>query len=245
MDWEKFERARALFGRYGVRPLIGVIPENRCPKLTRYAPREEGFWALVRELQGQGWGVALHGYRHVAQTSAGGWYGVSGYKSEFAGVDAAEQREAIARGARILRENGVAIDCFMAPWHAFDGATIDALKAAGIFAVTDGYALFPYERRGVLFVPQVAEKALPVKAGVQTLCQHVNNWGEGDFAAMEALFEARGGEVITFAEALLQARSGLVSLADQTVGHTVFALLAARRRLMSLRGSLKSNARAM
>jgi hypothetical protein len=35
MDWERFYKFKALLDRYQVKPLIGVVPDNRDPGLVK------------------------------------------------------------------------------------------------------------------------------------------------------------------------------------------------------------------
>ena len=46
MDWQKFDRFKALLDSYGVKPLIGVVPDNKDEKLSIDPPREE-FWDKI------------------------------------------------------------------------------------------------------------------------------------------------------------------------------------------------------
>ena len=49
MNWERFRKIEDLFKKYDIRPLIGVVPDNRDPKLS---PDEEcsSFWEEVKRL---------------------------------------------------------------------------------------------------------------------------------------------------------------------------------------------------
>ena len=73
MDWKKFNDFKELLDEYGIKPLIGVVPDNQDDNLER---REENrgngadwipkdFWGYIRQLQEQGWVVAMHGYQHI------------------------------------------------------------------------------------------------------------------------------------------------------------------------------------
>ena len=78
MDWEKFHAFRELLERYGVNPLIGVVPDNRDGNLNRGAENPE-FWQYVKQLQESGWVVALHGYRHLYTEKKGGMFPLNGF----------------------------------------------------------------------------------------------------------------------------------------------------------------------
>ena len=97
MDRERFGRLKDLMDRYGVRPLIGVVPVCRDPKLAVNEPMED-FWGFVRELkEQQGWSVAMHGCHHVYTTEEGGLFPL-GRKSEFAGLSFEQQKDLIETG---------------------------------------------------------------------------------------------------------------------------------------------------
>ncbi len=54
MDWERFLKFKALLDRYQVKPLIGVVPDNRDENLVKKEPSAEekklaeGFWDYVK-----------------------------------------------------------------------------------------------------------------------------------------------------------------------------------------------------
>ena len=193
MNYENFCRIRDLFQKYGVRPLIGVIPYNEDTKLKGQVGREhisqERFWAEMRELQqNHGWAIALHGYNHVYVTDDGGMFGINP-RAEFAGLPLSQQEEKIREGRAILEENGLKIDAFMAPGHSMDWNTVEALKQNGIFVVTDGCCAYPYEKKSVLFVPQVWPWPHKNFYGVDTACFHINSWEPNLFEHLEIFLQ--------------------------------------------------------
>ena len=74
MDWERFYKFKALLDQYQVKPLIGVVPDNRDELLKGSgSPMDpEPFFEYIRQLQKEGWTVAMHGYQHIYGTSKGG-----------------------------------------------------------------------------------------------------------------------------------------------------------------------------
>ncbi|MBX3127663.1 MAG: DUF2334 domain-containing protein [Polyangiaceae bacterium] len=233
MAWPTFERVIEICERYGVYPLLGVIPDNRDPELLAY-PRREDFWSVVRDLQGRGWGVAQHGFQHVIRSRMGGLFGVNGFRSEFAGVPISEQRECVSVGAAVLRSAGLHIEAFMAPWHSFDLATVAALKEADIFAVTDGYSSFPVEYGGVLLVPQMTERVLPVPWGVQTVCYHWNAATEGSLRDFERFCAKNQARLVPFRDVLGGGLGAALGTVDRCAGRAALAALRARRRFFQL-----------
>jgi len=100
MVWDNFHKVKAIFDKYNIKPLIGVIPNCKDEKLTKYEYLKD-FWPMVKHLQEKGWVVALHGYTHEYHTQNSGilkmWK-----KSEFAGVPFKTQYTKINKGRAIL-----------------------------------------------------------------------------------------------------------------------------------------------
>ena len=78
MDWERFLKFKALLDRYQVKPLIGVVPDNRDENLVKKElsaeekKLSEGFWEYIKALKEDGWVIAMHGFRHIYSTKKGG-----------------------------------------------------------------------------------------------------------------------------------------------------------------------------
>jgi predicted deacetylase len=201
MSWVAFERARDLFLELGIRPLIGIVPDNRDPDLI-IAPARLSFWQEVRALQAAGWTIAQHGYQHIARTHSGGILNI-GKKSEFAGVPLAEQKMNIAKGLAIFTAHGIESPrTFMAPFHSFDRNTLVALSQLNFYAVTDGFGFHPFLQNGLIFVPQLFQSGLNFGFGVYTRCLHTNNMTEKDFDELEAFCRANLARIISFDQAL-------------------------------------------
>ena len=62
MNTEKWARIERILDKYKVRPIVGVIPENRDPDFVAVA--DENFWKKACEWQKKGWTIALHGLHH-------------------------------------------------------------------------------------------------------------------------------------------------------------------------------------
>ena len=43
MNWNLMEKSELLFEKYGVKPVLGVIPENKDNELLTY-PKKNNFW---------------------------------------------------------------------------------------------------------------------------------------------------------------------------------------------------------
>jgi predicted deacetylase len=226
MDHEKFARARAHFEAAGVRPLIGVVPDNQDPDLQIHPP-DPAFWEAIRDLRAHGWAVAQHGYRHRIHTSDCGLLDITP-RSEFAGRPLDVQRDDLAAGRAIMVAEGIATDIFMAPFHSYDAATLQALKAVGFTTLTDGYGLFPWREDGLLFVPQLFERPAHFGVGIYTMCLHLNNMRPDEIDALGRFLGANSARVIGFD----QARSQVLPAAlMRPVGQLLRLALTAKRRL--------------
>ncbi|WP_130836110.1 DUF2334 domain-containing protein [Lachnoclostridium sp. Marseille-P6806] len=205
MDWARFRRMKALLDRAGIRPLIGVVPSPQDAGLHFEAPHED-FWASVRQWKEAGWTIAMHGLTHVYTTADGGMFPLN-RQSEFAGLSLSRQRDMIAEGKRLLAEQGIRTDIFMAPSHSYDRSTLTALKDNGFTRITDGFGRAPYRCAGMTFYPISADRrrALAARRGMTTFVLHTNTMTESDFAFYETLLE--GGKVISYDE-LLQCPAG-------------------------------------
>ena len=195
MDWKKFDRAEAIFDRYGVCPLIGVVPDNRDPKL-HYNEKNNEFLERIRSCMDKGWTVAQHGTYHVYETKDGGLLGLN-QNSEFAGLPYEVQLEKLQKGRKILENNGICTDIFMAPGPTYDADTIKALKACGFLVVTDGLYPKPYRDGGLLFVPCRMNSNYKIK-GTDTVCLHTNLMKDEDFQKLEAFCKKNAKEIIPF-----------------------------------------------
>ncbi len=195
-----FARFRALFEEHGIRPLLGVVPDNRDPALEIDAP-DPGFWEEMRALRAAGWSVAQHGHQHRCDAPDGGILGVN-RRGEFASLPYDRQLEKIERGRARLREEGLETDVWMAPAHAFDRATLRALRHAGFRTVTDGHSLFPYERLGLRFIPCQMGVPRPVPVGVVTVYIHASWTPDAEFERFRRFVERHRRRIRDFSELL-------------------------------------------
>jgi predicted deacetylase len=199
MDHEKFARARAYFDKAGVRPLMGIVPDNHDPDLQIDAA-DPAFWEAMRSLRAKGWGISQHGYQHRIHTADRGLLGITP-RSEFAGRSLDAQRGDLAAGQAILVGEGIGTDIFMAPFHSYDKNTLTALRMLNFSTLTDGYGIFPWRQSGLTFVPQLFERSVHFGAGVYTMCLHLNNMAEAEIDALGKFMIANSRRFIGFEEA--------------------------------------------
>jgi len=199
MNWPMWREIEKLLVEADLKPLLAVVPSNQDAKLDVGAP-EDRFWELVRGWQARGWTIGLHGYQHRYVTSDAGLVGLN-QRSEFAGLSEAEQGEKLSRAVEIFRQHAVKPDLFIAPGHSFDAATVRALKALGIDAISDGFFLSPHrDPHGMLWVPQQMWGFRYRPFGTWTVCYHHNDWSARDLERFAADLRGYRSRITTFAE---------------------------------------------
>ena len=54
MNWEFMEKIEILFDVFGVKPVLGVIPDNKDAELLSYPKKNLNFWNQVRLWKNKG-----------------------------------------------------------------------------------------------------------------------------------------------------------------------------------------------
>lgn len=202
MDWEKFRRLEKLLDENHIAPLLGVVPDNQDPNLARN-PVMTDFDKQIKIWEEKGWALAMHGWKHIYTTKKGGLFPLNNF-SEFAGVPKEKQRKMISDGKEKLQKIGICTDIFMAPAHSFDKNTLSALKEAGFQYITDGFGDFPYEWKGLTFLPIAFQRSKDINksAGYTTLVFHTNTMDEQEFADFEKILKEHKNDFISYKEYL-------------------------------------------
>lgn len=197
MDIEKWDRMEQLLDKYGVKPLVGVIPHCEDPMMDDY-PIDSNFWSKVNNWISKDWSIAMHGYNHVYSTDCGGINPIN-KRSEFAGEPLEVQKEKIRKGISIMREHGINPKTFFAPSHTFDRNTLLALKAeSDINIISDTIANDVYYQDDFQFVPQQSGRVRKLPFKVVTFCYHPNMMRENDFLLLECFLEKNSDLFIEF-----------------------------------------------
>ena len=188
MDWKSFEAFLELFRRYQIRPLLGIVPDNRDPKLAIDSP-DPDFYRKMKVLQEEGFSLAMHGCYHIYQTKAGGCFPLNP-QSEFAGRSYEEQEELLRTGKELLEKNGIRTGIFMAPGHTLDRTTVRILKELGFTHITDGYGKAPYRRWEMTWLPiSFLQRFLfSDRSGTATLVLHINHSSVQEIGSYDKLF---------------------------------------------------------
>ncbi len=188
MDMERFDRLAALMDRYGVKPLLSVIPDNRDPAVA-CQDKDDAFWERLLEFQQNGYVLAMHGCYHVYTTDRGGIFPLNRL-SEFAGLPYEEQKRLIGSGQTVLRSHGIETGIFVAPAHSFDRTTLRVLREHGFDTISDGYGKGPFTAAGFRWIPISFDRkrALSGRTGEAVLAIHPATMNEQDFAEYEKIF---------------------------------------------------------
>jgi predicted deacetylase len=196
MAWQKFLPIKTRLQAWGVRSVLGVVPECQDEGLA-CEPAREDFFALIRAYKNYGDTIAQHGCFHRYSTNSAGLLGIN-HRSEFAGLSFHEQLELLRWGKEKLMSEGVWEPYFMAPAHSLDEHTLDALRQLEFHAITDGYGFFPYELRGIKLVPQLTASPFDIGFGYCTICVHVNTASEQSLATLMNFIEKNKAQFVDF-----------------------------------------------
>jgi predicted deacetylase len=186
MRRETWDALEHLFDDAGVRPIVGIIPENRDEKML-CSPDDGRFWERVRGWQHKRWALALHGAHHACSSPPKDARPLLllHSKSEFAGLGPDAQRALLRRAWRVFEAEGVRPALFMAPCHSFDEETLRALRdETPIRLITDGLATTPFEDLGFVWIPQQLWRLRSLPAGLWTVCLHPNTMTVADVHAL-------------------------------------------------------------
>lgn len=223
MDREKWGRMEKLLGKYGIKPMVGVIPDNKDEKQLLDSP-DPDFWKKVKYWQEKGWEIALHGYNHY-YVSDKGQCGLNPIwkRSEFAGLSLTEQKEKIRKGVSIMRVHGFNPKYFFAPSHTFDGNTVIALlEESDIRIISDTIGRYPYKKENFWFVPQITGHCIKMPfAGIYTFCFHPNTMSDAAFQKLEAFIKQYRQQFIAFPDINLE-KFGKKTVTDRLLSWMFF-----------------------
>ncbi len=197
MNWDNFFRVRDIFRRYGIKPLFAVIPDLKDSKLLDFEFNSD-FWNVMRELSSDGWIAGQHGYQHLAKGDGGV---LKIHKSgEFGSLNFELQKSMITSGKEIIKKELGETNIFIAPGHSFDKNTIKALKINGFSYISDGIALYPFKKLGLIWLPQILWRPRKVWLGFITVAFHPNTMTDEDFNNLEEFIEKNPGKIGNFSE---------------------------------------------
>ena len=225
MKEENWIRMKELLDYHEIKPIYGIIPDNKDPELLQYQ-RVDKFWKKMRLWQEEGWIPAQHGYQHVFVSKDGGINPVN-YKSEFAGISIAEQKEKIRLGYTILKESGINPKIFFAPAHTFDENTLKALfEETDIRTISDTVAGDVYYKEHFYFIPQQSGHVRKLPFKTVTFCYHPNIMMDKDFEELDAFIRKNKEK---FQGVGLQIRKRKYDIRDELLKNIYFGIKTIRR----------------
>ena len=209
MNWTLMEKCELLFDKYNIKPLLGVISNNKDQSLLQYK-KNDNFWEQVRNWKRKNWEISMHGYTHVydQETNKKDFFNYGG-RSEFYGHSYEEQFSRIKKSLLKFKEENVEIRSFFAPNHTYDENTFSALKANNIINVIDGYGLMPFKKKNLNFFPQLFYKEILLPFGIQSTQIHLNYWSEKDFLKFENFVIKNSSKIISFDQAVKKVNNKL------------------------------------
>ena len=218
MNWDLMEQATNLFDKFEIKPVLGIIPNNKDPELLSYPKKNINFWEQVRAWKNKGWEIAMHGNNHVYDKfcSKSDYLGLGG-NSEFCSHTYDNQLEKIKYGLDKFNNENIKIKTFFAPNHTFDDNTLLALKNCGITEIVDGYGLMPYEENGIKFIPQLFYKMFALPFGIQTFQIHLNYFKQDDFDKLKKFIELNSKKMITYDQAISKLNNNFLSKMSRTI----------------------------
>ena len=189
MNWKLMDKSEKLFDKYDIKPLLGVIPDNKDLELKKYS-NNLNFWKRVKDWQKKGWEISMHGYSHVysQQTKKKDYFNYGGL-SEFYGLNYDEQILKVRLGLQKFKEKDIKVRSFFAPNHTYDLNTFKALEKSGIKIIIDGYGIFPFNKFNLFFIPQLFYREIFLPVGIQSTQIHLNYWDESYFQKFENFIE--------------------------------------------------------
>ncbi|WP_300565263.1 DUF2334 domain-containing protein [Flavobacterium sp.] len=195
--FEKWQLFFDVFDKYGVKPIIAVIPNNESKAFDTF---NEGldFWEEVRKWNANDYEIAFHGYNHVYGTQDKGIIGLENYKSEFAGLPLEAQEEKLRKGQEIFEREQLNPRVFVAPAHTFDFNTLKALKnQTYVSIISDGFALQGFLEYGFNWIPMQLWGPKNKKSGLWTICYHPETAKQKDLQALEQFIQKNRADIIT------------------------------------------------
>jgi hypothetical protein len=223
MDRARWERFVPMLDRYGIMPLLAVVPKNCDPELVRDEV-DADFWERMRSMEAAGATIGLHGYRHVCEATGRSLIPLH-RQSEFAGVSEDRQREWIRAGMGILRGHGLNPKVWVAPRHGLDRATLRALREEGIDTVSDGFARRPFRWDGMKWIPAQIWGPVEKAWGLWTICLHSNSATDEDVRELQRFLECRADRFTSVDRVLGEGSFAERSMADRLFHAEIMARL--------------------
>jgi predicted deacetylase len=208
----RWQRFLPLIEEFGLRPILAVVPDNKDQDLEFGAPDPE-FWAQMRAMEAAGATIALHGYHHLCLNKGKSLLPLHRH-SEFAGIPEYTQQIWIRAGLNILRGHGLNPQLWAAPRHGFDRNTLRALRKEDIKLLSDGLALVPYMKGGLVWIPQQLWEPVEKTKGIWTICVHSNMAHASDVDRLRSFLHLHAGQFTSVESLLAEFRPAKLDLTE-------------------------------
>ena len=229
MDKSRWGKIEDILDRYGIKPLVGIIPHNE-DAMTIVESEDVAFWDKAIAWQVKGWTIALHGYNHCCSTEDGGINPIH-RRSEFAGLPYEKQQRKISEGYKILKGKGLNPTYFFSPSHTFDENTIKALveeTPIRLLSDTMGRKPYKYDKDLVIVPCQMGRfRDIPLD-GYWTVCFHPNIMDDFAIDEFESFIASHHGQFISF-DGLPIGEAKSRSLIDRLMGWAYLTLRKLKR----------------
>ena len=183
MRFDRFKKLRKIFIKYNIKPVLAVIPKNEHKKIMFEHKKRKYLVEELKYLEKKGWIIAQHGHTHEL-IGNGGLLNINNF-GEFGGLSFKEQAKKISEGKKILEKEGFSPKIFIAPAHSFDKSTLKILKKHGMTLINDGIGLYPFQRDGFLFLPQITWQVRTFPLGMITIGLHPHELKDKDLLKIE------------------------------------------------------------
>jgi predicted deacetylase len=194
MDLYKWTNVENICDKYGIKPIVAVIPNNK-DQMLMCLDEDIDFWKKVQKWQEKGWHIALHGYDHIYVNQESGLVPFNN-DSEFAGLSYEEQKSKIDAGLKIFASHNINTNIWVAPSHSFDTTTLKVLKETPITIISDGIGLFPFKKYGLNWIPQQIWRFRKIPFGTWTVCFHPNVMTDKEIDNMELFIKENHDDFI-------------------------------------------------
>jgi predicted deacetylase len=209
-DEAKWTAIESLLEGLKIKPIVAVIPSNSDISL-HFNKKNTNFWEKVKDWEKKGWTIAQHGYQHTYHDIKKELLILPFHnRSEFAGLDFQQQADLIEKGYAKFISHGIKPKVWIAPSHAFDKNTLEALKnITPIRVISDGIACHPFPQEDLMFIPQQLWWPKWRPFGVWTVCLHPNSMSFEEIASLEQILCSRyfSENMISIHDALQEKKS--------------------------------------
>ena len=190
-NWNKII---SILEKHNIIPLVAVIPKNKDISIAFSKNTEDEFvtWLSHNKERIE---LGVHGFNHVFHKSSSSLFKAKN-TSEFSDLPYAHQLRIMQDSIAWFNAKNYYPNWFVAPRHSFDKTTIEVCKLLDL-SISDGTDINLFKYRGVIFVPQLYNKArVPLFSGVYTFCYHPNLMSDNDFVELDFFLKEHSASFI-------------------------------------------------